>query len=45
MRTLFLSPPSLEMTAEMVTSAAMLNRRLREAAEFARFLWNREDRA
>ena len=35
----------LEMTAEMVTSPAMFKRRLREGAEFASFLWKREDRA
>ena len=35
----------LEMTVEMVASPAMLRRRLREGAEFASFLWNREDRA
>ena len=35
----------LEMTAEMVASPAMLKRRLREGAEFASFLWKREDRA
>ena len=34
-----------EMTLEMVTSAEMFKRRLREGAEFARFLWKREDRA
>ena len=33
-----------EMTLEMVRSAEMLKRRLREGAEFARFLWQREDR-
>jgi hopanoid biosynthesis associated radical SAM protein HpnJ len=33
-----------EMTLEMATSAGMLKRRLREGAEFARFLWRREDR-
>jgi hypothetical protein len=35
----------VEMTVEMMTSPAMLKRRLREGAEFASFLWNREDRA
>jgi hopanoid biosynthesis associated radical SAM protein HpnJ len=35
----------VEMTLEMAGSAAMLRRRLREGAEFARFLWSREDRA
>jgi hypothetical protein len=34
-----------EMTLEMVTSATMLKRRLREGAEFARFLRNREGAA
>ncbi len=34
-----------EMTLEMVRSAEMLKRRLREGAEFARFLWSREDHA
>ncbi|MFY9550738.1 MAG: hopanoid biosynthesis associated radical SAM protein HpnJ [Thermoanaerobaculia bacterium] len=34
-----------EMTLEMATSPRMLKRRLREGAEFARFLWQREDRA
>ena len=34
-----------EMTLEMAASPAMLKRRLREGAEFARFLWKREDRA
>ena len=34
-----------EMTLEMVTSATMLRRRLREGAEFARFLRNREGAA
>jgi len=33
-----------EMTLEMVRSTEMLKRRLREGAEFARFLWSREDR-
>ncbi|HEY3169385.1 MAG TPA: hopanoid biosynthesis associated radical SAM protein HpnJ [Thermoanaerobaculia bacterium] len=33
-----------EMTLEMATSPEMLKRRLREGAEFARFLWKREDR-
>jgi hopanoid biosynthesis associated radical SAM protein HpnJ len=32
-----------EMTLEMLGSAEMLKRRLREGAEFARFLWKRED--
>jgi radical SAM superfamily enzyme YgiQ (UPF0313 family) len=32
-----------EMTLEMLGSAEMLKRRLREGAEFARFLWQRED--
>ncbi|HWZ84608.1 MAG TPA: hopanoid biosynthesis associated radical SAM protein HpnJ [Thermoanaerobaculia bacterium] len=35
----------VEMTLEMAGSASMLRRRLREGAEFARFLWSREDRA
>ena len=34
-----------EMTLEMVRSAEMMKRRLREGAEFARFLWSREDHA
>jgi hopanoid biosynthesis associated radical SAM protein HpnJ len=34
-----------EMALEMATSATMLKRRLREGAEFARFLWSREERA
>ena len=34
----------VEMTLEMATSSEMLMRRLREGAEFARFLWGREDR-
>jgi radical SAM superfamily enzyme YgiQ (UPF0313 family) len=34
----------VEMTLEMATSVTMLKRRLREGAEFARFLWSREDR-
>ena len=32
-----------EMTLEMLGSAEMFKRRLREGAEFARFLWKRED--
>jgi hopanoid biosynthesis associated radical SAM protein HpnJ len=35
----------VEMTLEMATSATMLRRRLREGAEFARFLWSREGHA
>ncbi len=35
----------VEMTLEMATSATMLKRRLREGAEFARFLWSREGHA
>ena len=34
-----------EMTLEMMRSAEMMKRRLREGAEFARFLWSREDHA
>jgi radical SAM superfamily enzyme YgiQ (UPF0313 family) len=34
-----------EMTLEMVRSGEMMKRRLREGAEFARFLWSREDHA
>jgi hopanoid biosynthesis associated radical SAM protein HpnJ len=32
-----------EMAVEMLSSATMLRRRLREGAEFARFLWKREE--
>ena len=35
----------LEMSVEMIASPAMFKRRLREGAEFASFLWKREDRA
>jgi radical SAM superfamily enzyme YgiQ (UPF0313 family) len=32
-----------EMALEMLSSATMLRRRIREGAEFARFLWKREE--
>ena len=34
-----------EMTFEMLSSAEMMKRRLREGAEFLRFMTGREDRA